>query len=154
MNPVSRMLLILGVIAFIGLSSLYFMAGRFHSAVQKSSTAEVVGAPDRPIQEKIVIFADARHAIREWLNKHPKSLESMRDERIDTVDFMAISVARNSLLREAGMDEEVYKKIREQYRMYLSGEGELDPAFRAAFDAAPEDVMAMADLKEFDALDF
>jgi hypothetical protein len=29
-----------------------------------------------------------------------------------------------------------------------------DPAFRVAFDAAPADVMAMADLKEFDALDF
>ena len=154
MNPASRMLLILGVIAFIGLSALYFMAGRFHTAVSKSSAVEAVEAPDRPTQEKIVIFADARHAIREWMKKHPKSLESMRDERIDTVDFMAISVARNSLLQEVGMDEEVYRKIRDQYRTYLSGEGELDPAFRAAFDAAPADVMALADLKEFDALDF
>ncbi len=154
MSPFTRMLLILIVMVFIGLTALYFMAGRVQTAVQKSPTAEMKGAQDQPTQENIVIFAEARHAIREWLEKHPEAQEAIRDERIDAVDLMALGIVRNHLLQEAGMAEEVYRTIREQYRTYLSGEGELDPAFRVAFDTAPADVMARADLKELDIFDF
>ena len=141
------------------------------------TAAEVTGMPEQPetapapvgeldeaLQGNIAIFADARHSLWQVLAKYPKTRDSLLKELTDTVDtdrvrmynyeMVEIRIARSRPLREAGMDEEVYKAIRAQYRAYRSGEGDLDPVYKAGFDSAPEDVMARADLKGFDLLDY
>jgi hypothetical protein len=121
-------------------------------------------APDNGLQKKIAVFADGRRAVWEVLEKYPKTRESVLKELTDTVDtekvqmynyeMVEIRIARSRPLRDAGMEEDEYRLIRTQYRAYRSGEGDLDPAYKAAFDSAPEEVMARADLKEFELLDY
>ena len=131
---------------------------------QPEPEAVVEAMPDDGLQERIAIFADARRAVWEVLEKHPKTRESWHKELTDTVDtervrmynyeMAEVRIARSRPLREAGMEEDEYRAIRTQYRAYRSGEGELDPAFKAAFDAAPEEVMARADLQKYELIDY
>lgn len=133
------------------------------AAAEQPAVEEAVPAVDA-LQERIAIFADGRRAIWDWTEKYPKVRDSIQRELTDTVktdrvrmynyEFMEIRLARSRPLRAAGMEESEYLHIREQYRAWRSGEGDLDPAFKAAFEAAPAEVLERADLKEFEGFDY
>ncbi|GEM_PF-6500251 len=114
---------------------------------------------------KVEVFAQVREGLMEVLNSNHKFRESFLQELTGDIskrdripmynyELAKMRVARHEPLTEGGMSEEEYRMIRGQYRAWLSGEGEVDPAWRWAFENSPEEVMRKADMGKYDPTDF
>jgi hypothetical protein len=128
MGRVSRLLIITGVMLFLGISSLYFVARQFEKNVRvenrpvAGSTA-ISDEERRVLLEKVEVFANVQVRLAVQLKE-----DTHRDP--GPTDLA-------ELLTAGGMGEEEYRAIRTWHRNWLSGEGEVDPAWRWAFDNSP-----------------
>jgi hypothetical protein len=161
MGRVSRLLIITGVMLFLGMSSLYFVARQFENNIRREtrpadgvatapgkaeipippfeSLASGAGASDeqrRALLRKIEVFAHVRASLVEELKTETGSDQA--------------STRLAELLTAEDMGEEEYRAIRTWYRNWLSGEGEVEPSWRWAFDNSPAEVMERADMGVYD----
>ncbi len=182
MTRPTRMIVIVGAVAGVAVIALATIARRYESLTPTKSVAEVaVPAPAPmavepapaapaavettagPLEAEFAVFAGGREAIREVLAKHPAAAASLRSEiEGDTANrdrvpmyntiLMNLRLERYRRIEPAGMTEARYREIREVYRAWRRGDGTVDPAWRAVFEAHP-DLVEKADLGELDSLD-
>ena len=108
-------------------------------------------------------FVAGRDAIRLWVEENPYAARDLTDEatgyelgrdriNMHTFKVLQIRVKRGKAVIDAGLDEDAYVRIREQYRLWKDG-GDVDPAWAAWLDADP-DRSAAVDLGQYEPLDF
>ena len=103
------------------------------------------------------------HALDQLLDKTPYARDMLRDsmagdesvEIIPSFELVMLKAVmeRRRVVREGGMEDDHYALIREQYRAWRSGGEGLRPEWKQAFELAGEEIMAVADLGEYDILD-
>ncbi len=108
-------------------------------------------------------FVAGREAVRLWIDENPGPARDLTDEatgyelgreriNMHTFKVMQIRVKRGKAAIDAGLDEDAYFEVREQYRLWKDG-GEADPAWAAWFEGDPERAAAV-DLGKYEPLDF
>lgn len=174
MTRQSRMVLIIGVMAVIGVVVLALIANRYAKLAEKKSVKDLQQASAQeepqapgsglPLDRQLEAFAAARSAIQVVLDEFPHSREVLvRDamgEDVPEADVPShalvlakIRFQREKVFEETGLAKADYVRIRDQYRSWRSGEGEILPEWKEAFEAAPE-LAEKADLGRYDLLDY
>ena len=126
-------------------------------------TAPEANAVDPPVEAQWPGFVAGRAAIRSWIEENPGPARDLVDEasgyqlgrdriNMHTFKVMQIRIRRGSAAIDAGLDEDAYQRIREQYRLWKDG-GAVEPAWKRWFDGAPQRT-ATVDLGKYEPLDF
>lgn len=173
MTRQSRMVTILLVMAVVGIVALAMVAKRYQSLRETHSDPQIPETEDvRPeqaqhvqgslgIEEKLGLFVEIRTAVREVIDSKKKISDllimewdghSVPDHYSTNVFLVHILMTRKTRLEEAGMANQEYMFIRDQYRAWSSGEGELLQEWREAFDSHAE-MLEPADLGRYERLD-
>jgi hypothetical protein len=157
------MILVLVVVSLVAVSALAFLAWRYGEMVSARPVGEPAGAsrtasgstpvdgeaPPEASAENLDAFLSARGALLAVLKENPVAFESLCQEIAqDTRDrttvpmypdvLLKIRLDRAAALKDQGRTEDEYKRIREQYRRWLTGDDDVDPGWAARFDESAE----------------
>ena len=125
------------------------------------SVAEV--AVDPVVATQWPGFVAGRAAVKQWIEDNPTVARDIVDEAtgfelgrerisMHTMKVMQIRVTRGRAAIDAGLDEDSYRAVREQYRLWKDG-GDADPAWERWYGGDPERASTI-DLGKYEVLDF
>ncbi len=148
MGRVSRLLIITGVMLFLGISSLYFVARQFEKNVRVENRpvtglsktpgkGDIPIAPFESVAGSTAISDEERRALLQKVEVFANVQVRLAEQLKEDTHRDPASTDLAELLTDGGMGEEEYRVIRTWHRNWLSGEGEVDPAWRWAFDNSP-----------------
>lgn len=167
-----RLVIVIAALAIAGIVGLSLIARKYAAVVPLRSVAEEVAAAPVPdgattpqaTRERLEAFVAGRQAVRSLIESRPAVFRELLDEaqgrvgdrdRVRMHNFILVQLRgeRTAAAQELGLDETQYRAVREEYRKWRSGGSTADPAWKALFEANP-DLAAVADLGEWDVLDF
>ena len=178
MSRTSRMILVLVVVSLVAVSALAFLAWRYGEMASAGRVEEPAGASridsgstplegeatPEPSAENLEAFVSARSALLAILKENPVAFESLCEEIAqDTRDrttvpmypdvLLKIRLGRAAALKDHGRTEDEYKRIREEYRRWLTGDDNVDPGWATRFDESAER-LAEVDLGRCEGIDY
>lgn len=164
MSRQSRMLIIIGGMAILGVIALALVARKYQEYVPAGQGGnEVVQSVSNEMHNKLATFVRARNALKTSLDEAPYARDVLRDEmagketaqRPQSFDMVLLKAVmeRRRVLRDYGMAYEEYAEIRDQYRAWRSDGDGLLQEWKQVFEQAEPDIIAAADLGEYDIMD-
>lgn len=167
MTRETRMLLVVGLLSVVGVTSLALIADRYRRLLAEDpephnrfeSRTIDLPPPVPTVDEAVARFAIVRGAVREIVVENEDAIRTARDAETGALrpDVAArllneIRASKRSLLDRLGMTEREYEQIRDAYHRWRSGQGDLEAAFLESFEKR-RDRLESLDLGDLESLD-
>jgi hypothetical protein len=172
MTRESRLLLIVGLLAILGVTSLALIADRYRRLLteppgaSRSDESRRVEFPLPPVapssEDAVTRFAAVRKEVKRAIDDNSRAIESAVDpatgllkadarEELNRV-IPRIADRKLSMLARVGLSGEEYDRIRRAYLAWLRGEGGLDEGLRRSFESRRSrlDELELGALEELD----